>query len=275
MHRERRKEGKNVTECIDIDLVANAGVLVRGGGLGLLVDGVHDEGGHPFSRVGPDTVARMVRGEGVFADLDYLLFTHEHPDHFTPKLTLELLRRRPVRGVLLPDAAQGSSELARFTDALVEMGVPHWPLGLAPGCVRRVEPEPGLAVTAVGARHMGPKFRGVRNDCLLVTLDGMNLLFTGDADHVPEYYEDALRDVDIDAVFVNPIFYHNPDGQAVINDTFRPREVFIYHMPPKDDDPFHLVFTVKRALERHARPDMPVRVLDADNAAARLCRAGT
>lgn len=263
-----------MTECIDIDLVANAGVMVRGGGLGLLVDGVHDQDGHPFSRVSVEDREHMARGEGIYVHLDYLLFTHEHPDHFTPGLALELLRRRPVRGVFLPDAAEGSPELARYRDALAEKGVPHWSLGLLPGQTRTVKPEPGLSVTAVGARHMGPQFREARNDCLLVSLAGMNLLFTGDADHVPEYYGDALRGVNLDAVFVNPIFFHNPDGQAIIDGIFRPREVFIYHMPPEGRDPFHLAFTVRRALERYGRPDLPVHVLDAGNPSARLCPPG-
>jgi L-ascorbate metabolism protein UlaG (beta-lactamase superfamily) len=260
-----------VSDCIDIDLVANAGVLVRGGGLGLLVDGMHDQDGHPFSRVGADDMARMARGEGVFANLDYLLFTHEHPDHFTPDLVAGHLRRRPVKGVFLPDAGHGSEGRARLVRLLEETGVPHWTLGPEPGSVSTVSPEPGLTVTAVGTRHMGKQFQDVRNDCLLVSLAGMRLLFTGDADHVPAYYEESLKDVDLDAAFVNPIFYHNPDGQRIIDDIFRPLETVIYHMPSGDADPFHLAFTVKRALQRYARPDMPVHVLDAAAPHVRLC----
>ncbi|WP_338669679.1 MBL fold metallo-hydrolase [Pseudodesulfovibrio methanolicus] len=262
-----------MSDCIDIDLVANAGVLVRGGGLGLLVDGMHDQDGHPFSRVGADDMARMGRGEGLFARLDYLLFTHEHPDHFTPDLVIEHLERRPVKGVFLPAPAKDPEGRDRLVRALEERGVPHWTMGPEPGHTRTVSPEPGLAVTAIGTRHMGKQFRDVRNDCLLVSLAGMHLLFTGDADHVPEYYEEALRGVDLDAVFVNPIFYHNPTGQAIIDDVFRPLEVVIYHMPAPGKDPFHLAFTVKRALERYARPDMPVHVLDAAAPHVNICPA--
>lgn len=262
-----------MSDCIDIDLVANAGVLVRGGGLGLLVDGMHDQDGHPFGRVEAGDMARMGSGEGIFARLDYLLFTHEHPDHFTPDLVVEHLERRPVKGVFLPDAAKGSKGRARLVRVLEERGVPHWTMGPEPGSTLSVSPEPGLTVTAVGTRHMGKQFQDVRNDCLLVSLAGMHLLFTGDADHVPEYYEEALKGVDLDAAFVNPIFYHNPSGQAIIDDVFRPLEVVIYHMPSGDRDPFHLAFTVKRALERYARPAMPVHVLDADHPHVVLCPA--
>ncbi|WP_207260178.1 MBL fold metallo-hydrolase [Desulfovibrio sp. Huiquan2017] len=260
-----------MTDCIDIDLVANAGVLVRGGGLGLLVDGMHNQDGHPFDRTSREDMDRMGRGEGLFAQLDYLLFTHEHPDHFTPELVLAHLERRPVKGVFLPDAVHGSSDLDRLVGELERRSVPYWTMGLAPGRTRTVTPEPGLTVTAVGARHMGKQFQEVRNDCLLVELEGMRLLFTGDADHVSAYYEEALRDVPIDAAFVNPIFYHNPNGQAIIDGIFRPLEVIVYHMPSEGRDPFHLVFTVKRAMQKYARPDMPVHVLDAASPHVRLC----
>jgi L-ascorbate metabolism protein UlaG (beta-lactamase superfamily) len=262
-----------VSDCIDIDLVANAGVLVRGGGLGLLVDGMHDQDGHPFSRVGADDMVRMARPEGIFERLDYLLFTHEHPDHFTPDLVVEHLERRPVKGVFLPAPAENPEGRDRLVRALEERGVPHWTMGPEPGSTRSVSPEPGLTVTAIGTVHMGKQFRDVRNDCLLISLMGMNLLFTGDADHVPEYYEKALADVALDAAFVNPIFYHNPSGQAIIDDIFRPLEVVIYHMPSPDRDPFHLAFTVKRSLERYARPALPVHVLDTNAPHVALCPA--
>lgn len=262
-----------MSDCIDIDLVANAGVLVRGGGLGLLVDGMHDQDGHPFDRVEAGDMARMGRAEGLFERLDYLLFTHEHPDHFTPDLVVEHLGRRPVKGVFLPAPATEPESRARLVRILEERGVPHWTMGPEPGSTLSVSPEPGLTVTAIGTRHMGKQFQKVHNDCLLVTLAGMNLLFTGDADHVPEYYEKALQDVGLDAAFVNPIFYHNPSGQAIIDDIFQPVEVVIYHMPSSDRDPFHLAFTVKRALQRYARPGMPVHVLDAAAPHVNICPA--
>jgi L-ascorbate metabolism protein UlaG (beta-lactamase superfamily) len=256
-----------------MDLVANAGVLVRGGGLGLLVDGMHDQDGHPFGRVEADDMARMGRAEGLFERLDYLLFTHEHPDHFTPDLVAEHLERRPVKGVFLPAPASEPEGRGRLIRALEKRGVPHWIMGPEPGDTLSVSPEPGLTVTAIGTRHMGKQFQDVRNDCLLVSLAGMNLLFTGDADHLPEFYEKALEGVTLDAAFVNPIFYHNPNGQIIIDHIFLPREAVIYHMPVQGRDPFHLAFTVKRALERYARPDMPVHVLDVNAPRVTLCPA--
>jgi len=259
-----------VEDCIDIILVANAGVLVRAHGVGLLLDGIHHADGHPFIKVPENILECMKLGEEPYSGIDYLLFTHEHPDHFTPELVLDQVRHRPVKGIFLPDEEEGTPALRHLYSHLREQGIPYWPLGLEAGEVRKFQPEPGLQITAIGARHMGPQFQDVRNDCFLVSINGMNLLFTGDADHVGEYFERAVKDVPIEAVFVNPIFYHNPEGQAVINEIINPRKVAIYHLPQKQNDPMHLHFTVKRAMQRYAHPAVCIHVLTEENPGFRL-----
>lgn len=263
-----------MNECVDILLVANAGVLVRTGSLALLVDGVHREDGHLFSRVGEGDLERMRQGEAPFERLDYLLFTHEHPDHFTPGLVRDLTAQRRVKGVFLPKSRGGSAELVRLTESLRERDVAYWPLGLEPGRTRVIEPEEGVRITPFGTRHMGPQFRGVRNDCFLVEVGGVRLLFTGDADPVATHFEEPLRDVVPDAAFVNPIFYHDPAGQAVLNDVIRPREVVVYHLPPRDADPMRLHYSLDRAMQRHGRSGVRIHILSDDAPAFRLCPSG-
>lgn len=256
---------------IDIRMVANAGVLVEHDGAGLLVDGIHREGGHPFSPVSEADLARMRKGESPFAHLDYLFFTHEHPDHCTPGLVREQVRERPVRGLLLPGQQGGSPELARLLEGLQQQGVPYQTLGLPPGRTQRFELADGLSITALGTRHMGPQYRNVRNDCLLLSWDGANLLFTGDADPVADYYA-ALRDVPLEAAFVNPLFLHDARGREIITTLFRPRRLVVHHLPFPADDTLHFGYMVNRDREKLAlaRPEMQFHVLDQPEQRMRL-----
>ncbi|WP_419786801.1 MBL fold metallo-hydrolase [Pseudodesulfovibrio sp.] len=253
-----------------VTLVANAGVLVTHGDTGWLVDGVHDEGGHPFSHVPEADLVRMRFGVAPFEKLDHLLFTHEHPDHFTPGLVAKLIAKRKVQSIYLPGAAHGSPAMADLTAQAEAQGIAIHPLSLAPGETARFDLGNGTEITAIGTRHMGPQYQAVRNDCYLLTLGGCNLLFTGDADHVPEYFEKGLKDVDLDAAFVNPIFFHHPSGQAIIDTVFRPREVIIYHMPFAGDDTLHFTYMVGRDMTKYARPDRRVRVLSQEGQQLRI-----
>jgi L-ascorbate metabolism protein UlaG (beta-lactamase superfamily) len=249
-------------ERVTATLVANAGVLVEYNGVRLLVDGLHHEEGHPFSKVPEETLGRMMDGVDPYASIDYVFFTHEHPDHFTPACAADYLKRQPVKGLFLP--AQVSDDSARLYDDAQGRSIFCKRFGLAPGEMERCVLADGVEAAGLGALHMGPQFRNVRNDCILLTLGGSNLLFTGDADHVPEFYEEALSDVVLDAVFVNPLFFHHPKGRAVINEIFRPRYLAIYHVPFEQDDDLQFGKLVARDIERHGRPDVQTRVLQAE-----------
>lgn len=237
-------------------------MLIEHKGVGILVDGIHHEKGHSFSRVSSSDIKLMRRGADVFKKLDYLLFTHEHPDHFSPQYVSELLQHRSVKGLFLPDERNGSPDLTLLLEQIRERAIPFWTGGLKPGETKRVVLSADLIVTVIGTRHMGPQFRTICNDCFLLTLSGQNLLFTGDADHVAEYFTSALMEVCLDAVFVNPIFYHNSNGQEIINEIFHPRHVFIYHMPFGEDDTMHFSYMVKSDIKKYARPDIQTHVLD-------------
>lgn len=252
---------ENSNDFITITLVANAGVLIEHKGVGILVDGIHNEGGHPFSRVSENDMKFMQQGVDIFSNLDYLLFTHEHPDHLSPQHVSEVIQKRTIKGLFLPGEHNSSPDLALLLNQVQQRTIPYWNLGLDPGETQRIELSGDLIVTVIGTRHLGPQFRTVRNDCFLLTLAGMNLLFTGDADHNSDYFINSLKEVSLDAVFVNPIFYHNPNGQKIINEIFCPRNVVIYHMPFSQDDTMHFSYMVQSDIQRHAHSEIQTHIL--------------
>ncbi len=243
-------------------LIANAGVLIEYAGTGILVDGVHHEPGHIFPRVSRSDLMNMRQGTGVFSHLDYLLFTHEHPDHFSPLYVTELIHARPIRGIVLPNCDKPSPELTLLLNHIHRKRIPFWALGLKPGTMRHIELREGISVTAIGTSHMGPQYQHLAHDCLVLHLGDKNLLFTGDGAPVRDYYAPALAGIHLDAVFVNPLFYHHPLGQKIIETLFRPRTIVIYHMPCPDQDPMRLAFMVEKSRARYERPQVKTIVFE-------------
>ena len=88
---------------ISITLLANAGVRIGYRGMTLLLDGVFGREGNPFSPMPAGCWQKMCRGEPPFEQLDCLLFTHFHPDHFSPEMTMELVEDRPVKALFFPE----------------------------------------------------------------------------------------------------------------------------------------------------------------------------
>lgn len=219
-------------EAVHVTLIANAGVLLQYDGVTLMLDGVYGREGHPFSNLRPDTWSRMLRGEAPFEKLDYLLFSHAHPDHFSPDMTVELLRHRRVKGVFLPDSRSvAESGLPPY---LRESGLPCVMLS-AQTDHASFHIEPHISVQAFSTRHLDKKFQGVHHFCYLLTFGEKRLLFTADVDYTQETFA-PVRSVPLRAVFVNPLFFSDLRRGRFFHGELNTQCFCIYHIPFSEDD---------------------------------------
>ena len=86
-----------MSDEIQVTLVANAGILLSFRGRKLLIDGLFRAEDTPFSCIPAKTLEKLLNGYPPYDDIDYLLFTHYHTDHFSPEITrsyLEAARRK-------------------------------------------------------------------------------------------------------------------------------------------------------------------------------------
>ena len=97
-------------------LISNAGLLLEYRGVKLLVDAIYHTT-DPFSNPPPAVWSAMLAGEPPFDGVDTLLFTHDHPDHFSPERLMQYLRYRTVRQVVLPVRAENSVDSVYSTEA--------------------------------------------------------------------------------------------------------------------------------------------------------------
>jgi L-ascorbate metabolism protein UlaG (beta-lactamase superfamily) len=93
--------------------VANMGVLVSSGDSKVLIDGLFDKT-HPSSRApAPETIESIMKGEPPFEDVDLVLVTHNHPDHFDAALAVRYLETRPEPILVAPvDAVEAMRKAA-------------------------------------------------------------------------------------------------------------------------------------------------------------------
>ena len=78
-----------MSEALRVTLLANAGLLLEYEGTTLLIDGIFHSRDVPFSSLPQDVWQKLLRGDAPFGNIDYLLFTHHHPDHFSAAMTVE------------------------------------------------------------------------------------------------------------------------------------------------------------------------------------------
>lgn len=216
---------------IKLTLIANAGVILEYGGTSILVDGIFGGEGHCFDS--PDAMCRrsILEGEGDFSHIDYLLFTHTHPDHFSAEMVLEYLKRRQVKGILLPAPETPPERL--LGDYIQERRIPAVFLShVAPPATYQA--EGGVELQALPTRHLDKQFYNMPHFCYLIGLGGRRLLVTADVDYTTEDFS-ALGAVFLDGVFVNPMFFHSVCVQSRFRTCLSYERVLVYHVPTLKD----------------------------------------
>jgi len=243
-------------EPVTLKLIANAGVLVEYKGVRYLIDGIHTNDDLEFDGVPQTLLGQMLCGSGELADIDYLLFTHEHIDHFMAGMTQTYLQNNRVQGIVVP--AEGGGRLAGLKEYAEFTGVEVIAPVIADGESHKTTLG-NAKLTVAGMRHMGAQFRNVQSCSLLLDFDGKTLLFTGDSDHIPAWFETSLAGEHVDVMFVNPLFYLNPLGQRVI-EQLAPATLVIYHLAAAKDG---VVSPFERAVlnESQKRGELPYQLI--------------
>ncbi|NLT12853.1 MAG: MBL fold metallo-hydrolase [Clostridiales bacterium] len=219
---------------LQIRLTANAGVLIETENARIFLDALHCEGDHPFSKVPSDLLERMNHEDNRFRDVDYIVFSHGHPDHYSPGVVLEYLRHNQVRRLLLPqEDPERESDLSAF---MCRKNIPMWRLGMQEGQRHTYALSKSIHVTAVGMRHMAGGLPGRLCDCILLTLPHKHLLFLSDCAVQNGGTFDFLYDLPISAMFINPYFFHTPMGRSLIHTKIQPHLTILYHIPFSGED---------------------------------------
>ena len=145
---------------IQVTLAANAGVLLRVRNTSILIDALFaDTSGYGLS---PETRERLMSDLPPFDEVDYVLFTHLHEDHFSEDMTRTFLRRHTVKGLMLPVSER--LERQGFFDFVRETGTPCSVLsGQIVKTVFTLSDE--VQVSAFRTLHLDEKYHYVLHVC--------------------------------------------------------------------------------------------------------------
>ena len=221
-----------MADSLRVKLIANAGLLLEYEGTTFLLDAIYGTEGHPFSNLKPEIWKKILDGQAPFERIDYLLFTHAHPDHFSPEMTLEFLKHHRVKGVFMPD-----------TRSVAESGLIQWLRQEGIPCALLSEQTdhasykvaPGVTVKAFRTLHLDKKFERVKHFCYLITFGDKPVLFTADLDYVTEDLC-RLKDIRLRAAFINPLFFGVLRRGKFFRGKLNTGQICVYHVPFAEDD---------------------------------------
>lgn len=221
--------------------ISNAAVLLIYGKTRILIDGLYKDNTGLFSAL-PENIWDVMRyGNGELRDIEYLLFTHIHRDHFYVPYLLEYLKHNQIKGLCIP-------QLDRV-QAYDGDGVNNLRYHLHFDQANRTKLSDEIVLKYIDVPHLEENRFDVINRCFLLEMGKKRLLFLGDADYQEERFEDIGE---IDVAFVTPIFYNNILGRKILKEMLRVKKTVIYHLPFLKDDKVQFGRMARRDIERYA-----------------------
>ena len=198
---KKQEQKKTKKEQMEIYYIGNAGFLISYGSKKVLIDAIHK---HPWYLFTPeDVLKKMMDSQPPFENVDLLLVTHSHGDHFDPQLTAQFLSQNP--GTILVSDPRVIERLKRvmkedFTKISKRVKNIDLEFGEAAGLTAH-----GIKVKALGLSHGYPDYLNLG---FIINFNGITLFHPGDMHTEPSKgYLKALHieNQGIDIVFGGPV----------------------------------------------------------------------
>jgi L-ascorbate metabolism protein UlaG (beta-lactamase superfamily) len=223
-------EGTNQdTGTVRITYIGNEGFLIEVGARKVLVDALYRDGVSGYVVIPAARRKQMESASPPFDDVDVVLTTHYHADHFDAAAVGAHLVSNPnalfVSTNQVGEEMRSLSDFQRYADR-----------------VRTIVPEEGRRANV---QHSGVRIevlnlhhgrdRPIENLGFLFEVGGVRMLHIGDTEaDAAEFRRNQLHEARIDIAFV-PYWYLAYEGMAeAVRDGIQAERIVAMHVPPKE-----------------------------------------
>lgn len=215
--------------AIDITYVGNEGFLIVAEDKKILVDALYGEGLPGYVIIPQEIREKMEKALPPFQDVDLILATHSHADHFDAQAVANHLLNNTHALFVSTDQAVGKLEKLSSWKTIQER-------------VRKLNPAEGKKVQLewneiqleILSLHHGREVP-VQNLGFLIGLDGKKLLHVGDTAANQKDFEiyDLVKQ-QIDILFIPFWYLTDSETKNIVPSAIHPKRIVIMHVPPPD-----------------------------------------
>lgn len=257
-----------------VTYIANEGFLITTKNKKILVDALFGGiRGNWCDQPGDSVAGLMLNDLDPFDNIDVVLVTHRHADHFKAEMTLDFLKNNEKAILVCPEQAHAKlvslPGYQEVSDRII-------------GIESTIHPDTtvsanGIVIRAMRFRHgswfetdsvTGKKtdlHEGVENLGYLVEADGVLFLHTGDCNTADKASFAAydLKSKEIDIVFLDRVFLRQ-EGQELLNEHIRTNNIILMHIEPNKRDyyktilkeaPIFFIFSLPLETKKFGSPE--------------------
>lgn len=246
---------------ITVTLIANEGILIRLPECTLMIDGIHHDplGVPDFSPVSQQLLRKIIHHEDIFEKIDYLLFSHNHGDHFSPFFTKKYLENNQPKGLIVPYT--DSKDYGILIETAKQNHIPYYELNFPFFEKHNFQLTEHVHFSVFRTNHASTIFTDTENYCFLLNIHGKNFLFLADADYDVAYLKTLIHTTDIHTVFINPLFLNKSAGREVLLNAIKPENIVVYHIPFEEDDKLGFRYFTEKDVKRFESRMPPIKLL--------------
>ena len=225
---------------LEIVYVANEGFLISSGNQKVIIDGIFKAEFNWCVTPSDEILAKISMSSPPFDDVDLVLFTHHHVDHFSAPHTIHHLKQNPdgitIATLQTLDLLQNETDLQSIV-----------------GQVRAITPQQGkiekysyngIEITILGARHSPyyeddgtNRHENVQQNGYLIHIGDKTLLHLGDAS--VGFMHDIIDNFKLDKASIDIMFYQcdgRPESIGYIQNVIKPKTIVAMHLHPSRFD---------------------------------------
>lgn len=219
---------------VEITYVANEGVLISSGGKQVLIDGLHREYQPAYAFLPPADRDKIETAKTPFDQIDLVLVSHRHLDHFHPESIGLHLQHNPkaelVSSQQVVEEIEKNFKNYQAIRSRVTGATPPWKEKVAMKVA-------GIDFEILGLRHGTGRHATIQNLGHVVKLGGKKLLHIGDADTAVENFERFNLDEEgIDIAFIPYWFLLGTEGQTIVREHIKPKQIIAVHISPSENE---------------------------------------
>lgn len=213
-----------------IKYTGNEGVLITSGKKKVLIDALHREYKPDYLFPPPELLKSMETALSPYDQINLLLVSHMHLDHFHPESVALALKNNP-HGVLVSSEQvvsqinENLNDDEKIKSRIIEI-TPEW----KQKSELNIE---GIQLTVLGLRHVNRQHIGIQNLGYLIEIGGRKILHTGDADMTAENFTGFNLDKQGIDVAIIPYWYLlSENGRELVKKHLNPNHIIAVHISP-------------------------------------------
>ncbi|WP_420579657.1 MBL fold metallo-hydrolase [Reichenbachiella sp.] len=222
----------NVSSQHAISYIANEGIYIQAENKKILIDAIFDNYYESYAAPSEKTIQQLNDKQDPFQNVDLLLVTHAHLDHFNAEMVSRFLKSHRETELIGPKQAIDSIVKIRK-----DMEV------LAPrlnGVESKTEWDAlflkGVSVHTAYVRHGGKQNYDIDNQIYLIHVEGKKILHLGDAEMDPSHFSKLhLSKPPIDVALIPYWFLAYPPGIDIVKNQIKPKKLVAIHYPKVGD----------------------------------------